>query len=117
VAQYERRAVTRDTVLGGQPLRAGEGVVTVLHAANRDPRAFGAPDVVDFDRSDKNHVAFGSGIHQCLGQPVARMMLRVALPALFERFPDLALVTPSDGLTYYEGRTIWGPVALPVTWG
>ena len=116
VAQYERRAVTEDVVIAGRQLKAGDGVVTVLHAANRDPRAFAEPDTFDVDRPSPNHVAFGSGIHQCLGQSVARMMLRVALPALFARFPTLRLAVPKEELTYSEGRTIWGPLALPVTW-
>jgi cytochrome P450 len=116
VAQYERRAVTEDVVLGGQRLRAGEGVLTVLHAANRDPRSFEHPDQLDVDRTDNNHIVFGSGIHQCLGQPLARMMLQVTYPRLFARFPTLRLVTPKEQLVYNEGRTIWGPKELPVGW-
>jgi cytochrome P450 len=116
VVQYERRAVTRDTTIAGQPIGAGEGVLTLLHAANRDPRAFAQPDELDLDRNQNTHVAFGSGIHQCLGQPVARMMLHVTFPRLFDRFPGLRLAAPKDELVYNEGRTIWGPRELPVEW-
>jgi cytochrome P450 len=116
VVQYERRAVTEDVELGGQSLKAGDGVLTVLHAANRDPRSFEHPDELDLDRPANNHVVFGSGIHQCLGQPLARMMLQVTYPRLFARFPSLRLVTPKEELRYHEGRTIWGPKELPVAW-
>jgi cytochrome P450 len=116
VVQYERRAVTADVDIGGQTLRQGEGVVTVLHAANRDPRAFEHPDELDLGRSDISHVAFGAGIHQCLGQPVARLILQVALPLLFTAFPTLRLHTPKEELRYSEGRTVWGPIELPVAW-
>jgi pentalenic acid synthase len=116
VAQYERRAVTEDTRLGGQQLRAGDGVLTVLHVANRDPRSFQHPDELDLERADNNHIVFGSGIHQCLGQPLARMMLHVTFPRLFARFPGLHLVVPKEDLVYNEGRTIWGPKELPVAW-
>jgi hypothetical protein len=115
-AQYERRAVTQDVVLGDRQLRADEGVLTVLHAANRDPRAFDDPDRFDITREQNPHVAFGFGIHQCLGQPVGRMLLLVALPKLFERFPALRLAADMHDVEYFEGRTIWGPRSLPVTW-
>jgi cytochrome P450 len=114
--QYERRAVTEDVELGGRLIRAGEGVLTVLHAANRDPRAFPDADSLVLDRVDNNHVVFGSGIHQCLGQPVARMMLQLAYPALFGRVPTLRLAVPRQDLVYNEGRTIWGPSRLPIAW-
>lgn len=116
VVQYERRAVTEDVELGGQRLKAGEGLITVLHVGNRDPRAFADPDRFDVDRASSNHVVFGFGIHQCLGQPLARMMLQVAYPRLFAKFPALRLVTPKEELVYNEGRTIWGPKELRVGW-
>jgi cytochrome P450 len=116
VAQYERRAVMADAVVGGAQLRIGDGVLTILHVANRDPDAFADPDRFDVTRTENNHLAFGSGIHQCLGQPVARMLLQVALPKLHERFPGLELAAPREQIEYLEGRTIWGPRELPVTW-
>jgi cytochrome P450 len=116
VAQYERRAVTADVVVAGRQLRAGDGILTILHQANRDARAFADPDRFDIMRPDNNHVAFGSGIHQCLGQPVARMLLQVALPKLHAHFPTLRLAVPKQDIQYLEGRTIWGPRDLPVTW-
>jgi cytochrome P450 len=116
VAQYERRAVMADVVIGGQRLHAGDGVLTILHIANRDPRVFADANRFDVARSDNSHLAFGSGIHQCLGQPVARMLLQVALPKLHERFPTLRLAVAKEDIEYLEGRTIWGPRELPVTW-
>jgi cytochrome P450 len=116
VAQYERRALTCDAEVGGRQLRAGEGVLTILHVANRDPLGFPEPDRFDITRKDNNHVAFGSGIHQCLGQPVARMLLQVTLPKLHTRLPALRLAVPTEEITYLEGRTIWGPRELPVAW-
>jgi cytochrome P450 len=116
VVQYQRRAVIRPVDIAGQRMEPGDGVLTALHAANRDPRAFDMPNRVDFERSHNIHLAVGSGIHQCLGQPVARMTLQVTIPRLFERFQALRLAIPANELVYNEGQNIWGPRELPVTW-
>jgi cytochrome P450 len=90
VQRTGRRAI-RDTVVHGVPVAEGELVLMVLAAANRDPRVFDDPARFDVRRANaRDHVAFSSGIHFCLGAALARMEGEVALQALFERFPDLA---------------------------
>lgn len=116
IVQYRRRAVTEDAEVGGHLLRAGEGVIVALHAANRNADAFPHPDALDLARDDNSHIAFGSGIHQCLGQPVARVTLQAALPRLFSRFPGLRLAVPAEEVVFNEHHNIWGPGHLPVTW-
>ena len=114
VAQVERRACVADTRVCGQLIRAGEGVLVLLGSANRDPDVFGDPDRFDIHRRDLPHVAFGHGIHQCLGQPVARMLLSVTLPALFARFPRLSLAVPVEELRFRDDRSLIGVSELPV---
>ena len=101
----------------GQLVRAGEGVIVLLGSANRDPSVFADADQLDVHRRDLPHVAFGFGIHQCLGQPVARMLLAVTLPALFDRFPALHLAVPAEELRFREDRSIFGVQELPVRTG
>jgi cytochrome P450/ferredoxin-NADP reductase len=112
-----KRLVTRDTVLGGVPLRAGERVFLAYASGSRDARHFGAPDEIDLDRSwAVPHLGFGQGVHACLGAPLARLLLRVELGVLHERLPDLRLATPDDELertVVSEGR---GMVSLPLAW-
>jgi len=93
--QRTARRARRDTTVHGVPVAAGELVVLVLAAANRDPRVFDSPQEFDVTRANaRDHVAFSSGIHFCLGAALARMEGEVALQALFERFPDLAPAGP-----------------------
>ena len=117
VAQVERRACVADTEVCGQLIRAGEGVLVLLGSANRDPDIFVDPDRFDIHRRDMPHVAFGHGIHQCLGQPVARMLLSVTLPALFARYPALSLAVPLGELAFRADRSIVGVSELPVRTG
>ncbi|MEO0549907.1 MAG: cytochrome P450 [Pseudomonadota bacterium] len=87
---YMRRTVTEDTVLGGQPIAQGEKVVMYYPAANRDPAKFANPDTFDITRENaKEHLAFGSGPHVCLGQRVANMQLEAAYRQILERFPNI----------------------------
>jgi cytochrome P450 len=74
--------------VAGQSLRAGERALFVLAAANHDPQAFEDPDTLKLDRSPNRHVSFGTGIHQCLGAPLARLEAQVAIPEFVRRFPD-----------------------------
>lgn len=90
------RAALEDVDLGGTSIRAGETVVVALAAANRDPAHFPDPDRLDITAPAQGHVAFGHGEHQCLGQNLARAVLRIALPALFARFPALRTAGPLD---------------------
>ncbi len=87
---FERTA-TADVELHGVTVRRGEKVAALLGAANRDPAVFAEPDRFVADRDPNPHLAFGAGLHFCLGAPLARMELVESLTALFERFPDLAL--------------------------
>lgn len=109
------RTAMADVELGGQLVRAGDSVTISLHAANRDPDQFADPDTADPRRGRGGHVAFGHGIHQCLGKELARAELRVALSALLARFPTLRLaVAPGEvpvltNVNYTVQR-------LPVTW-
>ena len=92
---FERTAMEDVEVAhGGQSVivREGEKIAALLGAANRDPEVFDAPDEFLVDRTPNNHLAFGVGVHFCLGAPLARMELAESLPALFERFPALELV-------------------------
>ncbi|GAC1666873.1 MAG: cytochrome P450 [Steroidobacteraceae bacterium] len=82
------RDVARDHEVAGQTLRTGERALFVLAAANYDPLAFADPDTLKLDRSPNRHVAFGTGIHQCLGAPLARLEAQVAIPEFVRRFPD-----------------------------
>jgi cytochrome P450 len=110
------RTAVADTEVGGVPIRAGEGVVAVGLAANRDPEVFDHPDELDIDRDRRQHVAFGFGPHQCVGQNLARLELQVALGRLFARAPALRLAVPVAELSFKEDANIFGVHALPVTW-
>jgi cytochrome P450 len=117
VGAFTRTAV-QDLELGGETIRAGEGVTVSLAAANRDPDRFADPDRLNVARRDATgHLAFGHGIHQCLGQHLARLEMRIALSALARRFPALRLAVPLDEVPLYHGdRFTYGLHSLPVTW-
>ncbi|MFD1939672.1 cytochrome P450 [Nonomuraea mangrovi] len=110
------RTATEKFTLAGQVIREGERVAVSLPSANRDPALTAEPDTFDVTRRPSAHVAFGHGIHQCLGQQLARMELRVALPALLRRFPALRLAVPYEELRYRELAPVNGVLSLPVTW-
>ncbi|MEJ2870029.1 cytochrome P450 [Actinomycetospora sp. OC33-EN08] len=114
VSRTARRA-RRDTEVAGREVPAGALVVTVIAGANRDPDVFDRPDVFDVGRANaRDHVAFSSGIHFCLGAALARMEGEVALRALFERFPDLA---PAGEPVRRPTRILRGYQSLPVVPG
>lgn len=109
-----RRTATRDVVLGGQQVRAGDKVVLWYGAANRDPEVFADPHTLDLDRDPNPHLGFGIGPHFCLGTRLARLQISTMLTELLLRFPDLSL----DGDPTYVGSTfINGVEALPVKVG
>ncbi|MEE6308758.1 cytochrome P450 [Plantactinospora veratri] len=117
IAEYvTSRIAVEDVEIGGVLIRAGEGVVTLANAANRDPAAFTDGDTFDIDRAARHHIAFGFGAHQCLGQNLARVELQIVFDSLFARIPDLKLAVPVDELSFKDDSTVYGLHSLPVTW-
>jgi pentalenic acid synthase len=110
------RLALEDIELGGVTIKAGDGVLIGSSLANRDPEAFPEPDRFDITRQARHHVSFGYGVHQCLGQNLARMELELALPALFDRIPDIRLAKPVEELELRPPTTIQGVNSLPVEW-
>jgi len=104
-----------DTEVDGTPIHAGQPIVILLGAANHDPAKFENPDVFDITRrASDDHVAFGEGIHHCLGVGVARYEAVKALSALLERFPKLRLANPGEEVVYKPTFFIRGIKSLPV---
>ena len=116
IAHTGARTALEDMEIEGQPIKAGETVTVSLQAANRDPERFPDPDALDVHRKATGHVGFGHGIHQCLGQQLARVEMRVAFPALFDRFPTLRLAVPPEEVPLRAHSNIYGVHQLPVTW-
>ena len=110
------RVILSDMTIGGQPLRAGDVVMVSLPSTNRDPDFMAHADVLDVTRQPQAHLAFGHGIHQCLGQQLARLELSVALPALLQRFPTLSLAAPEAVLIFRADGPVNGIRTLPVRW-
>jgi cytochrome P450 len=110
------RLALEDVKLGGQVIRAGEGAIALLAGANWDSTVFSQPDAFDVNRGSHQHMAFGFGMHQCIGQPLARSELRIALVELVTRFPNLALTTPLADVRLRDDSIIHGVDRLPVTW-
>ncbi|GGP68606.1 cytochrome P450 [Saccharothrix coeruleofusca] len=110
------RYATEDLELGGETIAGGSTVVVSLLAANRDPRRFDDPDTLDLRREARGHLSFGHGVHQCLGQQLARIEMRAGFAALLRRFPTLALAVPAGEVRLKTDMNIYGVHALPVTW-
>jgi cytochrome P450 len=110
------RWVRRDTTFQGHPMAGGGLVRAVITSANRDAAHFKHPDDLDIDRPDNRHLAFGSGIHYCLGAPLARLEGRIALETLFSRLPDLHLQVEHESLVWRSGTLFRGLLRLPVAW-
>ena len=111
-----RRVALEDIEIGGTTIRAGEGVVLANDLGNRDPEAFPAPDSLDVGRNARHHVAFGFGVHQCLGQPLARVELQVVYGTLYRRIPELRLAVGLDEVPFKHDGLVYGVYELPVTW-
>jgi cytochrome P450 len=117
VAKTFMRTALEDVELEGRTIKAGSRVILSYNTANRDPERFTDPHVLDLRRQQGGHLAFGHGIHQCLGQQLARVEMRVAFRALFDRFPTLRLAVPADEVRLRpETADIYGVKSLPVTW-
>jgi cytochrome P450 len=112
------RTALEDVEVGGELVRAGESVALSLSAANRDPERFDHPDVLDIARpaAGHGHLSFGHGIHQCLGQQLARIEMRIAYTALFQRFPTLRVAIPDEDVRMRTNMAIYGVHSLPVAW-
>ncbi|GAB2803248.1 cytochrome P450 [Actinoallomurus bryophytorum] len=111
-----RRVATEDVEVGGRLIRAGEGVIVTTDTGNRDASAFPDPDVLDIHRQARHHVAFGYGVHQCLGQPLARVELQVVYGTLYRRIPTLRLAVPLEEIRFKHDMLVYGVHELPVSW-
>ncbi|MGW0552906.1 cytochrome P450 [Streptomyces sp. NPDC002926] len=116
IADGMLRVATEDIEVAGTTIRADEGVIFSTSLINRDTAAYTAPDTLDWHRSARHHVAFGFGIHQCLGQNLARAEMEIALRTLFVRLPGLRLAAPAETIPFKPGDTLQGMVELPVAW-
>ncbi|MCB5166266.1 cytochrome P450 [Streptomyces bambusae] len=108
------RFATRPLSLGGQDIAAGDPVLVVLAAADRDPARFAEPDTLDLSRTDNQHLGYGHGIHYCLGAPLARLEGQTALATLLTRLPDLRLDADPAELRWRGGLIMRGLRTLPV---
>ena len=110
------RTATVDVEIAGTTIPAGSLVICSLPTANRDPELIADPERLDVTRGAAGHLAFGHGVHHCLGAPLARMEMRTAFPALLRRFPDLALDGPLAEVPFRAFHFIYGLQALQVRW-
>jgi cytochrome P450 len=110
------RVAMEDVEVAGTLIRKGEGVLALITAANRDPKAFDHPDRFDIHRPALHHVAFSYGVHQCLGQPLARAELQIVFTTLFQRLPKLRLAVPVEDIKFRYDAFVYGVDALPVEW-
>jgi cytochrome P450 len=110
------RAATEDVTVGQALIRAGDGVLVMINAANRDPEAFQSPDRFDIHREPGQHVAFGYGFHKCIGLTLARVELSTVFEGLFDRLPTLELGKPLTELPFRDDMVLYGVRQLPVVW-
>lgn len=116
VADIFFRYATEDIELGGETIGKGSTVVVSLLAANHDPEHFENAGTLDVHRKARGHLSFGHGIHQCLGQQLARIEMRAGFEGLLRRFPTLELAIPAGEVKLKTDMNIYGVHALPVTW-
>ncbi|ONH59795.1 hypothetical protein CcI49_13685 [Frankia sp. CcI49] len=110
------RVATEDIEVHGVHIPAGSGLIAPNAAANRDPAVFPNPDAFDIHRNSRSHLAFGFGIHQCLGQHLARLELEIVFTELFRRIPDLRVDGEVADLQFKDQALFYGLHRLPVTW-
>ncbi|MEE1798018.1 cytochrome P450 [Streptomyces sp. NPDC101062] len=111
-----RRVAKADIEIGGVVIKAGDGMIFDLHAANWDPEAFPEAQRLDLTRQARTHQAFGYGPHQCLGQNLARLELQVVYSTLYRRIPTLRLDAALEDLEFDHTGTTYGVHSLPVAW-
>ncbi|WP_304450692.1 cytochrome P450 [Nocardiopsis sp. YSL2] len=110
------RVCTHDVEIGGQLIRKGDAVIVHLPTVNRDPSVFPSPDEFDMTREARGHLAFGHGVHRCLGSSVAQTQTELAIAALFERLPQLRLTAPGGPFGFLDDMLVYGLRQLNVTW-
>ncbi|MGW5740803.1 cytochrome P450 [Amycolatopsis sp. NPDC003861] len=110
------RIATEDLEIGGRRIRAGDAVLVQLDSANCDEQVFPHAGEIDFGRQVNHHLAFGFGVHRCVGAPLARLELRVVLETLVRRLPALHLAVPAEEVEWLTDRLIRGVRKLPVGW-
>ncbi len=108
--------VAEDIELGGQLMKRGDMVMGLLGSANRDENQFSKPDQLDLDRDNRSHLAFGRGVHYCLGAPLARLEGEIAINTLLRRLPGLRLAVPRDELEYRLVPLFHSLARIPVEW-
>jgi cytochrome P450 len=116
IIETASRTATEDIEVGGEVIRAGEGILFGLASANRDGNVFADPNTLDIHRQARDHAAFGAGIHYCLGAPLARMELEIAFSTLARRIPTLRMAVPIEEISFKHGMAAYGVWHLPVTW-
>ncbi|PJN25452.1 cytochrome P450 [Kitasatospora sp. CB02891] len=110
------RVAVEDAEIGGTTIRAGEGVILQVNTANWDDGRYPGADTLDLTRDTRHHLAFGFGVHQCLGQPLARLELEIALETLLRRLPELRLAVPFEDVPFRSDMLIYGVHELQVAW-
>jgi cytochrome P450 len=110
------RYIDQEITIAGETIAPGTTVVCSMAAANRDESAFAHAAEMDLARTPNPHLAFGAGLHSCLGQSLARTELQVALEVLLRKLPTLELAVPADELQKVEGLLVGGLVTVPVRW-
>ncbi|MCG8351577.1 MAG: cytochrome P450 [Chloroflexales bacterium] len=110
------RWAAQDAVLGGCQIKKGDVVIGIIGSANRDPEHFDQPETLDLQRGGQRHLAFGHGVHYCLGAPLARLEGEIALNTLLRRLPNLRLAVPESELVWRTVPIFRGLAALPVGW-
>lgn len=111
-----RRLALEDIEISGQVIRAGEGLIIPIETANRDETVFPRAGMLDIQRNARQHIAFGFGVHQCIGQQLARVELQAVYATLFCRIPTLALAVDPGDIRFKDDGLIYGVYELPVTW-
>lgn len=111
-----RRVALEDVDVNGHLVKKGEGVICSTPAANRDENLFPDPDRFNIERNASQHVAFGYGFHQCLGQVLARAELQIVYSTVFQRFPKLRLAVPFEDLKFRHEMFVYGVHELPLAW-
>ncbi|MFE1834373.1 cytochrome P450 [Streptomyces sviceus] len=112
----QRRLALEDLEIGGRSVRAGEGVIMPGATGNWQADVFPYPERLDVRRDARRHMAFGFGIHQCLGQPLARLELQVVYHTVFRRVPTLRRAVGLDRIPFKDDGIVYGVYELPVTW-